>query len=71
MQSRLMSLTEAAVNVAVGFLVAVAGQAVIFPVFGIHVSPGDHLAIGLMFTFVSLARSYALRRFFNWWGARA
>lgn len=71
MQSRLMSLAEAVVNVAVGYLVAVAAQAVIFPLFGISASLGEHLAIGLLFTGVSLVRSYSLRRLFNWWGARA
>ena len=65
MQSRTMSLIEALANVLVGYGVAVATQAVVFPLFGLHASLDQNLAIGLIFTIVSLARSYALRRVFN------
>lgn len=64
-QSRTMSAVEAVANVAVGYGVAVATQAAVFPLFGIHASTSDHLAIGAVFTIVSLARSYLLRRVFN------
>ena len=64
-QSRRMSFVESCANVAIGYLVALAAQVAIFPIFDIHVSTGDHLLIGLLFTVVSLVRSYALRRFFN------
>lgn len=64
-QSRLMSAVESVANVAVGYSVAVATQAVVFPMFGLRASLGDNLKIGLIFTVVSLARSYALRRVFN------
>ena len=65
MQSRRMSLIEAATNVVVGYGVAVLAQISVFPLFGIHASLPDNLLIGLVFTIVSLARSYALRRVFN------
>lgn len=65
MQSRRLSLIEAATNVAVGYGVAVLAQIAIFPLFGIHASLSDNLLIGLLFTVVSLARSYCLRRIFN------
>ena len=65
MQSRRMSLIEAATNVVVGYGVAVLAQIAVFPLFGIHASLPDNLLIGLVFTIVSLARSYALRRVFN------
>ena len=64
-QSRLMSAVESVTNVAVGFGVAVATQALVFPLFGIRASMGQHLAIGALFTIVSVIRSYALRRFFE------
>ena len=64
-QSRLMSLVEAVANVAVGYGVAVATQIAVFPLFGLAVSLGDNLAIGCVFTGVSLIRSYALRRLFE------
>ena len=68
MQSRLMSAVEASANVAVGYLVSVAANLLILPLFGYDVSVFDSFAIGAAFTIVSLLRSYALRRFFNWLG---
>ena len=65
MQSRTMSLVEAVVNVVVGYGVAVLTQMLVFPFFGLHASLGQNLGIGVIFTTVSLIRSYALRRFFN------
>lgn len=67
-QSRRWSFFESCVNVAVGYGVAVLAQIVIFPFFGIRVSLADNLLIGAFFTVVSIARSYALRRAFNWIG---
>lgn len=64
-QSRAHSALEAVTNVAVGYGVAIATQAAVFPLFGLHASTGQHLAIGAIFTVVSLVRSYALRRVFN------
>lgn len=64
-QSRTLSAIEAAANVAVGYGIAVTTQALVFPLFGLHASAGQHLAIGAIFTVVSLVRSYTLRRLFN------
>ncbi len=49
-QSRRMSLVEALANVAVGFGVAVATQAIVFPLFGLRASLADNLAIAALFT---------------------
>ena len=49
-QSRRMSLVEALANVAVGFGVAVATQIAVFPLFGLHASLSENLAIGAIFT---------------------
>ena len=68
MQSRMMSAVEASANVAIGYLVSVAANLLILPLFGYDVSVADSFAIGLAFTVVSLVRSYALRRAFNWLG---
>lgn len=65
MQSRLGSAIEAAMNVAIGYFVAVLSQLLIFPWFGIHIPLSDNLLIGGYFTIISLMRSYALRRWFN------
>lgn len=70
-QSRRWSLVEAAINVLVGFLVALATQLAVFPLFGLSVSLGENLSISGIFTVVSIVRSYCLRRAFNWWHLRA
>jgi uncharacterized protein (DUF2062 family) len=70
-QSRLMSVVESVTNVAVGYGVAVGTQMAVFPFFGIEASLSDNLAIGAIFTVVSLVRSYALRRLSNRWTRRA
>lgn len=64
-QSRRMSLIEAVANVAIGYGLAVLTQVAVFPVFGLRASLGDNLALGAVFTAISLARSYALRRIFE------
>ena len=64
-QSRVMSLVEAVTNIIVGYLLAIATQIVVFPWFGIEAALGEHLAIGLLFVGVSLARGYLLRRLFE------
>jgi hypothetical protein len=64
-QSRLMSLVESVANVIVGYGVAVVTQILIFPVFGLQTTLGQNLAMGGVFTIVSLARSFLLRRLFE------
>ena len=60
-----MSAAESVANVAVGIGVAMGTQIVVFPWFGLEAEPAEHLGIALIFTAVSLVRSYALRRVFN------
>jgi hypothetical protein len=64
-QSRLMSLAESFANVIVGYGVAVVTQILIFPMFGLQTTLGQNLAMGGVFTIVSLARSFLLRRLFE------
>jgi hypothetical protein len=66
-QSRIMSMVEAAANVVVGYVLAIATQIVMFPWFGIETGLAEHLTIGLAFVGVSLARGYLLRRLFERW----
>jgi hypothetical protein len=66
-QSRGMSLIEAVTNVAVGYVLAVATQIIVFPWFGLHPGLGQNLALGGVFVGISLLRSYALRRLFEHW----
>ena len=64
-QSRMMSLVEAGTNVAVGYGIAVLTQMAVFPLFGLDATLVQNLAIGAVFTAISLVRSYALRRLFE------
>ena len=65
MQSPAMSLVETSVNVVTGYGLAVLVQLLVFPVFRLHVPFSESLIIGLVFTMVSMVRSYALRRLFE------
>lgn len=64
-QSKIKSLLESFLNVAIGCLVAIASQILIFPLFDIDVTLADNVAIALCFTLISIVRSYCIRRFFN------
>lgn len=66
MQTRLWSLIESTVNVAIGYFIALLGQFIIFPLYGMEVSLVTNLQIGAWFTAISIARSYYVRRGFNW-----
>lgn len=65
MQTRLESFIEAWANVIVGYLVAVAANYWLLPLWGYQVTPRASFEIGLAFTGVSLVRSYIIRRWFN------
>lgn len=64
-QSHKHSFFESCSNVAIGFGIAVLTQIIVFPLFGIHTKPSSHFGIALIFTVVSLVRSYCLRRLWN------
>lgn len=64
-QTRLGSLIEAIINVLIGFGINFTANMLIFPLFGFHISPGANLALGLIYTVISVVRSYAARGWFN------
>ena len=64
-QTRLSSLVEAVLNVAIGFWVSVLITAAVLPAYGHAVTWGDNLQITGIFTAASIARSYVVRRWFN------
>ena len=64
-QSRAMSMVEALTNVIVGYGLALVTQVVAFPIFGLQVSIADNMVIGMIFTAVSIVRSFTLRRLFE------
>lgn len=65
MQTRLSSLAESVINVAIGFAVSLVLTAIVFPAYGHSVSLADNVQITTIFTIASILRSYALRRWFN------
>lgn len=65
MQSKLDSFIESILNVGIGFGVSVLANFVIFPWVGLSASTGQILLVGIFMTFVSVARSYMVRRFAN------
>jgi hypothetical protein len=64
-QTRRQSLFEAVINVIVGFSINMLLNFAVFPLFGWHISLQQNIALGVLYTVVSIARSYCLRRVFN------
>ena len=64
-QTRTGSFVEAWANIAVGFSINWCANMLVLPLFGFHVTGGQAFGIGVIFTVISLVRSYCLRRWFN------
>lgn len=64
-QTHLGSFIEANANIAAGFGINLVANLAVLPVFGFHVTLHDAVWIGVIFTGISLVRSYLLRRLFN------
>jgi hypothetical protein len=64
-QTRRGSLYEALINTAIGFSINYFANLLIFPLFGLHISPHANFLMGLIYTAISVARSYVIRRWFN------
>lgn len=65
MQSRLESLIEAIVNTSVGFTITLVMLPIVNYICGIQMSGGQMTASTALFTVISVARGYAIRRWFN------
>lgn len=59
------SFIESIFNVVIGFFISMAANLIVLPWFGFKVSIKSAFGIGIIFTFISIVRSYALRRLFN------
>ena len=57
---------EAASNILIGYGVNLAANFAVFPLFGWEISLRQNLTIGVFYTLVSFARSYAMRRLYNY-----
>jgi hypothetical protein len=64
-QSRTMSVIEACTGVVVGYSLAVLAQVLAFPLFDLPVTLSNTLGLPLVFTLISIPRTYLLRRVFE------
>ena len=62
---KLSSLVESIIDVGSGFLLAVAIQVFIFPFFKLYPSILDSIGIALIFTVISMLRSWVWRIYFR------
>ena len=65
MQTKLESLTEAVINTFIGFVIAFISQLIIFPIVSVDVTLGQNFILTILFTLVSIIRTYIIRRYFN------
>lgn len=65
MQTRRSSFIEALINVVIGYGISFMANALVLPHFGFHITVTQNLLIGLIFTIISIVRSYCIRRWFN------
>jgi len=65
-QSKLGSFVEAWINVIIGFGVNFTANLIILPMFGFAaLTLRNNLIIGIIYTVISVVRSYVVRRWFN------
>ena len=64
-QSKLDSLIEALLSTFIGFIVSFTANLMLMPMLGIPVSLSQNFILTVAFTFVSVARSYLVRRWAN------
>lgn len=64
-QSRKMSAAESAVSVIAGYIITVAIQYWIYPMFGISIPATEALIISLIIVIAAFAKNFSIRRLFN------
>lgn len=64
-QSKKQSLKETVISTFIGLAVSLITQIVVFPLYGMEVSFNQNIQITIIFTVVSIARGYFVRRYFN------
>lgn len=65
-QKKRHSFLEACINILIGFSINFVANLLILPAFGFDVHPMTAFNIGLVFTVISIIRSYYIRRMFNY-----
>lgn len=62
-QTRVESMVEVAVNTTIGFAINYTANLLILPLFGFtSLTPGTNFLIGMLYTVISVGRSYVIRR---------
>ena len=64
-QTRWQSFKESCWNILIGYTVNLLANLWIFPLFGFHISIWQNLQMGVIYTVISIVRSYAIRRWHN------
>ena len=65
MQTKKQSFIESLTSTTIGIIIGIVLNLTVLPVFGYPVSLSDSLWISLIFTAISVVRSYVVRRIFN------
>ena len=65
MQTKKQSFIESLTSTTIGIIIGIVLNLTILPMFGYPVSLSDSLWISLIFTAISVVRSYVVRRIFN------
>ena len=65
MQTKKWSMIESLTSVGIGWFIGVILNLTVLPLFDYDVSLTDGVLISIIFTAVSVIRSYTIRRFFN------
>lgn len=65
MQTKKESLREAIINVLSGYILGFIGFFTIYPMLGIKISFVQNIKVATFFVFLSLAKHYGWRRFWN------
>jgi hypothetical protein len=64
------SALEVVSSTAFGMIISFFANALLFPMFGVHVSTSQNIALVAIYTVISVARQYAFRRLFNFFAVR-
>ena len=65
MQTRRMSFIESWTNIFIGYTINFTANALLLPLFVKDFTVSDNLILGVLYTTISLIRSYCIRRWFN------
>lgn len=65
MQTKVGSFIEAWGNTIIGFVINYTANWFLLPLVGAHLSLWSNFVLGLVYTLISVARQYVMRRWFN------